>query len=48
MKSALRPIILSSDVVKKLPLYYRALAQHLANTGRAIIKETSSKPAGSM
>jgi len=29
----------SSDVVDSLPLYYRALAHHLAETGRAIIKE---------
>jgi uncharacterized membrane-anchored protein YhcB (DUF1043 family) len=33
----------SSDVVETLPLYYRALAQHLATTGRAIIEDPSEK-----
>jgi len=28
----------SSEVVDSLPLYYRALAHHLADTGRAIIE----------
>jgi len=42
MKSASEPIILSSDVVKGLPLYYRALVKHLVNTGRAIIKESAN------
>ena len=32
-------IILSADVVNSLPLYYRCLAQHLADTGRAVITE---------
>jgi hypothetical protein len=41
MTSASEPIILSSDVVKAFPLHYRALVQHLVNTGRAIIKESS-------
>lgn len=43
MKSTLKPITLSSDVVKGLPLYYRALVQHLANTGRAIITDSPKK-----
>ena len=34
------PIILFSDVVDSLPLYYRALALHLADTGRVVIKDT--------
>jgi len=33
----------SSEVVDSLPLYYRAMALHLANTGRAII-EPSEQP----
>jgi len=43
MKSASKPIRLSSDVVKSLPLYYRALAKYLVNTGRALINEPSEK-----
>ena len=33
----------SSEVVESLPVYYRALAKHLAHTGRAIIKNSSDK-----
>jgi len=33
----------SSEIVDSLPLYYRALAQHLADTGRAIIESPSEK-----
>lgn len=33
----------ASDVVDSLPLYYRALAHHLADTGRAIIEYPSEK-----
>jgi uncharacterized membrane-anchored protein YhcB (DUF1043 family) len=33
----------SSEVVESLPLYYRALAKHLADTGRAIIEDPSEK-----
>jgi hypothetical protein len=33
----------SRDVVENLPLYYRAMAEHLAETGRAVIKGTSEK-----
>ena len=33
----------SVDVVDSLPLYYKALAQHLADTGRAIIESPSEK-----
>jgi uncharacterized membrane-anchored protein YhcB (DUF1043 family) len=33
----------SADVVNSLPLYYRALAEHLAETGRAVIEDTSEK-----
>lgn len=40
MTSASEPIIFSSDVVKSLPLLYRATALHLANTGRVIIKDS--------
>lgn len=29
----------SSDVVNSLPLYYRAMAEHLAETGRMVITE---------
>lgn len=43
MTSASEPIIFSSDVVKGLPPYYRALVQHLVNTGRAIVREPSEK-----
>jgi hypothetical protein len=41
--SASEVLTFSSDVVDSLPLYYRALAKHLADTGRAII-EFSEKP----
>ena len=34
----------SADVVNGLPLYYRALAATLAETGRIAIKDTSEKP----
>jgi len=33
----------SSEVVESLPVYYRALAKHLAHTGRAIINDSSDK-----
>jgi hypothetical protein len=33
----------SPDVVESLPLYYRAMALHLADTGRAIIEYPSEK-----
>jgi hypothetical protein len=39
------PIILFSDVVDSLPLYYRAMAQHLADTNRIIIKGSSEESA---
>jgi hypothetical protein len=37
------PIILFSGVVNGLPLYYRALAEHLADTGRVVIKDISEE-----
>jgi len=33
----------SSEVIDSLPLYYKALAHHLADTGRAIIESPSEK-----
>lgn len=36
-------IILSAEVVNSLPVYYRCLAQHLANTGRAVITDSPEK-----
>jgi len=42
--SASGQIILSPDVVNSLPVYYRCLVQHLADTGRAVIKDASGKP----
>lgn len=36
-------IILSAEVVNSLPVYYRCLAQHLANTGRAVITESEKE-----
>lgn len=48
MTSAREPIIFSSDVVKGLPLYYRAMVQHLVNTGRAILKDPSDGKAVSL
>ena len=35
--SASEVLTFSSEVVDSLPLYYKALAQHLADTGRATI-----------
>jgi len=29
-----------ADVVNGLPLYYRAMAEHLAETGRAVITDS--------
>ena len=37
-------LTLSSEVVQSLPLYYRALAQHLSETGRAVIENPSEQP----
>jgi|GEM_PF-7063324 len=39
MTLAQEPIIFSSDVVKGLPLYYRAMVQRLVDTGRAVLKD---------
>ena len=36
----------SADVIAALPLWYKALAHHLADTGRAIIEDPSEKPKG--
>jgi len=36
----------SAEVVDSLPAYYKALARHLADTGRAIIEDPSEKPKG--
>lgn len=33
----------SREVVDSLPLYYRAMAEHLAETGRAVITGSSEK-----
>jgi len=46
MSSSLEVLTFSSDVVDSLPLFYRALAHHLADTGRAIIEDSSEKPEG--
>jgi len=43
MSSSSEVLTLSSDVVESLPIFYRAMAQHLAETGRAIIKGPSEK-----
>lgn len=32
------------EVVDSLPLYYRAMAHHLADTGRAVIEDPSEQP----
>lgn len=42
MISASLPII-SADTLQSLPAYYRALAKHLADTGRVVIKEHSEE-----
>jgi len=42
--SASEVLTFSSEVFDSLPLYYRALAEHLENTGRAIIEDPSEKP----
>jgi hypothetical protein len=34
----------SSDVVESLPLQYRAIALHLAETGRVKIEDKKEKP----
>jgi hypothetical protein len=31
--------ILPAEIVRNLPVYYRVLAEYLAETGRAVIKE---------
>jgi hypothetical protein len=41
--SASEVLTFSSEVVDSLPLYYKALAYHLADTGRAIIESPSEK-----
>lgn len=41
--SASEPIILSADVIPELPLFYRAMVQHLADTGRAVIKDSEKE-----
>jgi hypothetical protein len=33
-----------SDVVESLPIYYRAMAQHLAETGRITIEDSAGQP----
>jgi hypothetical protein len=43
MTSSSDPIILSSDVVDKLPRFYRAMALYFAETGRVIITKPSEK-----
>ena len=35
----------SREVVESLPLYYRAMAEHLADTGRAVITGSLEKSA---
>lgn len=40
------PLIFSADVVEALPVYYRCMAQHLANTGRAIIRNSEEEADG--
>jgi hypothetical protein len=35
--------VLSSDVIADLPLYYRVLAQYLAETGRVVIKDSEKE-----
>lgn len=43
MTSESIPLIFSADVVEALPLYYRCMAQHLANTGRAVIRNSEEE-----
>jgi len=43
VSSSSEVLIFSSEVVESLPLYYRAIAEHLADTGRAIIGDPSEK-----
>jgi hypothetical protein len=43
MTSTSDPIILSSDVVDKLPRFYRAMALYFAESGRVIITTPSGK-----
>jgi hypothetical protein len=38
------PIILFSDVVNGLPLYWQEFAKYHAEIGHVIIKDTSEKP----
>lgn len=35
--------VLSSDVIVDLPLYYRVLAEYLAETGRVIVKDSEKE-----
>ena len=43
MSSSSEVLTISSEVFDSLPLYYRALAHHLADTGRAVIEDPSEK-----
>lgn len=43
MSSSSEVLTFSRDVVDSLPDYYRCLAEHLADTGRAVIKDNSEK-----
>lgn len=42
------PLIFSADVVESLPVYYRCMAQHLANTGRAVIRNSEEETDGEL
>jgi uncharacterized membrane-anchored protein YhcB (DUF1043 family) len=46
MSSSSEVLTISLEVVNSLPAYYRALAHHLADTGRAIIEDPSEQPKG--
>jgi len=43
MSSSSEVLTFSRDVVESLPLYYKALAQHLAETGRVVIQDPPGK-----
>jgi hypothetical protein len=43
MTISLDQLVISPGVFESLPLYYRAMAQHLADTGRVIIGDPSEK-----
>jgi len=43
MSSSSEVLTFSRDVVDSLPDYYKCLAEHLAETGRAVITDSENK-----